>query len=148
MDKYNIIPLTFSKTRDFYTIRSVLVMTACWFLPSSSTFFWRKDEYFYHFLFFKVDFNKYTVQWPMGHSRDDVVHKILHKMKTYQQNQLKSWVLVYLKFSLELYKEIDAILIQCPFNIFQTEQFSAVKFAMGYEENICFLVIPCTKSPS
>ena len=28
------------------------------------------------------------------------------------------------------------------FNIFQTEQFSAVTFAMGYEKNIGFLVIP------
>ena len=30
-------------------------------------------------------------------------------------------------------------------NIFQTEHFSAVKFAMGYEKNMSFLVIP--KSP-
>ena len=30
-------------------------------------------------------------------------------------------------------------------NIFQTECFSAVKFAMGYEKNMSFLVIP--KSP-
>ena len=35
------------------------------------------------FLFFKVDFNKYTIiQLPMGHSEDDAVHKIPH-------NQLK-----------------------------------------------------------
>ena len=25
----------------------------------------KKNEYFKHFLFFKVDFNKYTIQWPM-----------------------------------------------------------------------------------
>ena len=30
-------------------------------------------------------------------------------------------------------------------NIFQTEHFSAVKFAIGYEKNMCFLVI--AKSP-
>ena len=30
-------------------------------------------------------------------------------------------------------------------NIFQTEHFSAVKFAMGYEKNVSFLVI--AKSP-
>ena len=29
-----------------------------------------------HFLFFKVDFSKYTVQWPKGHSEDGGVHKI------------------------------------------------------------------------
>ena len=47
------------------------------------------------FLFFKVDFNKCTIQQPMGHSEDDAdVHKIPHKMKTHWQNQLEILVLV------------------------------------------------------
>ena len=49
----------------------------------------KKCEYFCHFLFFKVDFNKYTIQQPIGHSEDAAVHKIPHKMKTHWQNQLK-----------------------------------------------------------
>ena len=32
---------------------------------------------------------QYTTQWPMGHSEDDAVHKIPHKMKTHWTNQLK-----------------------------------------------------------
>ena len=38
------------------------------------------------FLFFKVNFNKYTIQESMGHSEDGAVHKIPHKMKTHWQN--------------------------------------------------------------
>ena len=38
----------------------------------------------------------------MGHSEDDVVHKIPHKMKTHRQNQLKISVLVEVKSSIEL----------------------------------------------
>ena len=46
------------------------------------------------FLFFKVDFNKYAIQKPMGYSEDYAVHKIPHKMKMHWQNQLKILVLV------------------------------------------------------
>ena len=38
----------------------------------------------------------------MGHSKDDAVHKIPHKMKAHWQTQLN------------LYKKIDVILVQCP----------------------------------
>ena len=54
----------------------------------------------------------------MGHSEDDAVHKIPHKMNTYWQNQLKISVLV--KFIILYgirYKNIDVILVQCPFNM-------------------------------
>ena len=52
----------------------------------------------------------------MGHSEDDAVHKIPHKMKTHWQNQLK--ILVLTKFNILYrirYKKIDVILVQCPF---------------------------------
>ena len=38
----------------------------------------------------------------MGHSEDDTVHKIPHKMKTHWQNQLKILVLVKLQIFMEL----------------------------------------------
>ena len=38
----------------------------------------------------------------MGHSVDDAVHKILHKMKTHWQNQLKFWYWFDLISSIEL----------------------------------------------
>ena len=53
--------------------------------------FLKKFGYFKQFLFFKVDFNKYTIQWPLGNSGDDAVHKIPHKMKTHWQNQLNQF---------------------------------------------------------
>ena len=60
-----------------------------------------KYEYFQHFIFFKVDFNKYRTQYPMEHSEHDAIHKIPHTMKMHWQNQLKILVLV-LKSSTEL----------------------------------------------
>ena len=63
--------------------------------------------------FLKVDFNKYTIQQPMGHSEDDAVHKIHHKMKTHWQNQLKISVLVWFKILYRIrFKKIDVILVQ------------------------------------
>ena len=51
----------------------------------------------------------------MGHSGDDAVHKIPHKMRTHWQNWLEILVLFDLKSSIELdYTEIDVILVQCP----------------------------------
>ena len=68
-------------------------MTVCGVLCSRLTYL-KNYEYFYHFLFFKVDLNKYTIQQPMGHVGDDAVHIIPHKMKTHLRNQLKISVLV------------------------------------------------------
>ena len=63
----------------------------------------------------------------MGHSGDDAVHKIPHKMKTHWQNQLKISVLVLFKILCGIrYKKIDVILVQCPFNIFPSTFLTAV----------------------
>ena len=52
----------------------------------------------------------------MGHSEDDAVHKIPHKMKILWQNQLKILVVVSFKILYGIrYKKIDVILVQCPF---------------------------------
>ena len=92
----------------------------------------KKYEYFWHFLFFKVDFNKYTIQYPMGHSRDDAVHKIPHKMKTPWQNQLKFSVLISFKILYRIrYKKIDVILVQCPFNDNKIFQGLSIIFSCG-----------------
>ena len=56
----------------------------------------------------------------MGHSENDAVHKIPHKMKTHWQNQLKISVQVYFKILFRIrYKEIEVIPVQCPFNIWK-----------------------------
>ena len=53
----------------------------------------------------------------MGHSEDDAIHKIRHKMETHRQNQLKLSVFVNLKSSIESdMKKIDVILVQYPFS--------------------------------
>ena len=52
----------------------------------------------------------------MGHSGDDAVHKIPHKMKTQGQNQLKFSVLVWFTILYRTrYKKTDVRLVQCPF---------------------------------
>ena len=52
----------------------------------------------------------------MGHSEDDAVHKIPHKMKTHWQNKLKFSVLVWFTILYRTrYKKIDVRLVQCPF---------------------------------
>ena len=52
----------------------------------------------------------------MGHSEDDAVHKIPHKMKTHWQNQLKFSVSVWFEILYRTrYKKIGVILVQCPF---------------------------------
>ena len=54
----------------------------------------------------------------MGHSEDDAVHKIPHKMTTHWQNQLKILVLVQVKILYRIrYKNLDVILVQCPFKL-------------------------------
>ena len=54
----------------------------------------------------------------MGHSEDDAVHKIPHKMKTHWQNKLKFSVLVWLTILYRYrYKKIDVRLVQCPFKV-------------------------------
>ena len=81
--------------------------------------------FFFQGPFLKVDFNKYTTQWHMGHSRDDDVHKIPHKMKTHWQNQLKSVVLVYHIVPYRIrHKKIDALLVPCPFKGAQSDLFN------------------------
>ena len=53
----------------------------------------------------------------MGHSENDAVHKIPHKMKTHWQNQLKFLVWVWFTILYRTrYKKIDVRLVQCPFN--------------------------------
>ena len=67
------------------------------------------------FYFFKVGFNKYTKKQPMGHSEDDSVHKIPHKMnmKMHRQNQLKMSVLAkFISLYRIKYKKIGALLAQ------------------------------------
>ena len=52
----------------------------------------------------------------MGHSGEDAVHKIPHKMKTHWQIQLKFSVLVQCKILYRIrYNKINVILVQCPF---------------------------------
>ena len=62
------------------------VMTAYWFLHSSSAYFLRNIDICSNFYFFEVDFKKCTVQWTMGHSGDDAVHWKSNKMKTHWPN--------------------------------------------------------------
>ena len=58
----------------------------------------------------------------MGHSRDDAVHKKSNKMKTHWPKWLKFLVLAYFKvFFRTRYKEIDVILVQCPFKVCKTK---------------------------
>ena len=61
---------------------------------------------------------RYSSLW--GHSEDDAVHKIPHKLKTHWQNQLKFSVLVWFKILYRArYKKKDFILVQCPFKYYQ-----------------------------
>ena len=54
----------------------------------------------------------------MGHSEDDAVHKIPHKVKMHWQSQLKISVLIWFNILYRIrYKKIDVTLVQCPFNI-------------------------------
>ena len=112
-------PNFLQKSCDFYIIRSVGTVND----PMLSFTFWtepllEKYEYFQHFLYFKVDFNKYTVQQPMGHSEDDAVHKIPDKMKTYWQKQLKHSALLQFKIHHKLETKIQILshFVQCPAN--------------------------------
>ena len=51
----------------------------------------------------------------MGHSEDDAVHKIPHKMKMHRQNQLKILVLIWFDILYRIeYKKIDVILGPMP----------------------------------
>ena len=53
----------------------------------------------------------------MGHSEDDAVPKLPHKMKMHWQNQLKNLALDLLKLEIRIRnKNIDVIFAQCPFN--------------------------------
>ena len=52
----------------------------------------------------------------MQHSQDDDVHKIIHKMTTHCQFQLKMSVLVEMPNRIR-YKKIDVTLVQYPFNV-------------------------------
>ena len=60
----------------------------------------------------------------MGHSEDDAVHKIPHKMKVHQ---LKISVLVSFnpQKNYRCYKKIDVILVQCLFNTFLLDNLKA-----------------------
>ena len=115
-DKYNIIPLTLSRKVEIVMQSEVLalVMTACWLLFSSSTYFWRNVNISSIFYLKSTSIN--IIQWPIGHSGHDAVYERSHKTKTHWQDQLKpldTWYWFTLQFSIEL----DAILVQCHFNI-------------------------------
>ena len=54
----------------------------------------------------------------MGHSGEDTVYKIPHKMKTLWQKQLKISVFVWFTILYRIrYKKIDVILVQCPLRL-------------------------------
>ena len=54
----------------------------------------------------------------MGHTGDDAICKIPHKMKTLWWSQLKISVRVQFDILYRLrYQKIDVILVQCPFNV-------------------------------
>ena len=53
----------------------------------------------------------------MGHSEDDAVHKIPHKMKMHWQNRLKILGTGLILYRIR-YKMIDVIFVQCLFKLF------------------------------
>ena len=68
----------------------------------------------------------------MGHSEDGAVHKIPHKMKMHQQNQLKILVLVKLIIHYGIrYKKIDVKLVHCPFNVINAAQKCNINLRKG-----------------
>ena len=80
----------------------------------------------------------------MGHSEDDAVHKILHKMKTHWQNHLKISVQVKFKILYRIrYKKIDVILVQCTFN----KQLNAYVCFVKIHIRVQFSITRCNKSP-
>ena len=85
----------------------------------------------------------------MGHSGDDAVHKKSNKMKTHWPNWLKFLVLAYFKVLFRTgYKEIDVILVQCPFHyalkVIKTSPFRelAITFEVTFVDvhSIIFLI--------
>ena len=121
LDKFNIIPQLFPKKVGIFLPLEVLawVMTACRVLSSRLTYFWRYMNISMIFYFLKLtSINTQYSSLYMGHSEDDAVHKIPHKMKTHWQNKLKFLVLVWFTILYRTrYKKIDVRLVQCPFNI-------------------------------
>ena len=118
LDKFNIIPNIFPKKVGIFIPLEVLalVKTACRVLHSRLTYFWRNMNISSIFYFSKSTSKntQYSSLW--GHSEDDAVHKIAHKMKMHRQNQLKFSVLVRFQILYRTrYKKIDVILVQCPF---------------------------------
>ena len=75
----------------------------------------------------------------MEHSEDDAVYKILHKMKTFWQNQLKISESVLFKILYRIrYKKIDVILVQFPFKKLipkNASSFSSVQAYDGFTSN-------------
>ena len=99
LDNFNIIPTFFSpKIEISISPEAYAIMHVKWLHALSFTCNFNSVMKIWGFYFqrpfLKVDFNKYTIQQLMGHSEDDAVHKIHHKMKTHWQNQLKISVLV------------------------------------------------------
>ena len=73
----------------------------------------------------------------MGHSGDDAVQKIPHKMKTHWQNQLKILVWFNLKFSIEVgvYKDRMLYLSNAPLIIYFI---TAFQFVQNYKQLFIF----------
>ena len=92
------------------------VMTACWLLHSSSTYFLRNIAICSNFYFLKSTSKntQYSGLWDtLGMM---LFTKKSNEMKTLWRNRLKFLVLVYYKvFFRTKYKKIDVILVQCPF---------------------------------
>ena len=86
-------------------------MSACSFLQIQFSY---KEQG----IFLLLAISKILIQWLMGHSGDDVIHKTPHKMRTRWPNQLQISVLVYRRVLYRTrFKKLDVILnyifVQC-----------------------------------
>ena len=118
LDKCNIIPQFFSfffQKNEIFLSKEVLIWLHDYILVQLN--FW-EIVIFVAISIFEINFNKYTIQWPMGHC-DDAVHKKSNKMKMHWPNWLKFLVLAYFKVLFRTrYNEIDVILVQFPLNAY------------------------------
>ena len=95
LDKFNIIPNFFPKNVGIFIPLEMLAWVKTAFYILDWTYFWRNMNISSIFYFSKLTSmnTQYSSLW--GHSEDDAVYKIAHKMKTHWQNQLKFSVLVW-----------------------------------------------------
>ena len=115
LDKYDFIPLTFSKKKKkiFIPLQVLaIIMTAYWFLPSSLTYFWRNVDILQHFLFSKVNFDKYTT--PCGVWNTLAMISFTKDLKN-KNTLAKSAEKFGISYNFRIrHKKIDARLVQCP----------------------------------